>query len=203
MRRPSRFSSPRAVLLGVALGLILPLVVRPSTAQVEQRYVLGRTVTYASDTTPSLSKRDLVPALTSRRARRSAPAPSPLSAPSPRSNPDWTYVALPVFTGALGGAFGGLVGGLAGAEIGSTADCGSYDCLAYPLLGVVVGETVGLSSGVYLGTERRGSYILTLLGGAAGTAVALGVARGVDTPLALLAVPVVQFAVTIPIARSD
>jgi uncharacterized membrane protein len=112
-------------------------------------------------------------------------------------------VALPVFTGALGGGLGVLVGGLAGAGIGDAAECRSYDCLAYPILGAVVGETVGLSSGVYLATDRRGSYGLTLLGGAAATAVGLGVARAVDAPLALLAVPVVQFAVTIPIARSD
>jgi len=204
MRRPSRLSIPRATRLGVAFAIALQVfAVQESAAQVERRYVLGRTVTSASDTTPSLTKSDLLPALASRRARRgTSPLPS-LSGSSSHPSPDWTYVALPVFTGALGGGFGVLVGGLAGAGIGGAADCRSYGCLAYPLLGAVVGETVGLSSGVYLGTDRRDSYLLTLLGGAAGTAVGLGVARAVDAPLALLAVPIVQFAVTIPIARSD
>jgi hypothetical protein len=203
MRCPRRPLLPRAVLLGVALGLVFFLFARPSPAQVERRYVLGRTVTYAYEATPSLTKSDLVPALASRSPRRDASALSPLGAPSPRSSPDWTYVALPVFTGALGGALGGLVGGLAGAGVGEAAECTSFDCLAYPAFGAIVGETVGLSSGVYLGTDRRGSYALTLLGGMAGTAVGLGLVRAVDDPLALLAVPVVQFAVTIPIARSN
>jgi len=71
----------------------------------------------------------------------------------------------------------------------------------------VLGETVGLSSGVYLGTERRGSYLLTLLGGLATTVVVVGVGGDVvgsdADPLTLAAVPVLQLAITIPIAQSD
>jgi len=192
------------VVLGLLLGWTVHVVsAQPSAAQTDRPYLLEQPVSYEADTSPSLSKGDLVPALTPRGARRNASALSPIGGPAPRSSPDWTYVALPVFTGALGGALGGLVGGLAGAGIGEAAECTSFDCLAYPAFGAIVGETVGLSSGVYLGTDRRGSYALTLLGGMAGTAVGLGVVGAADDPLALLAVPVVQFAVTIPIARSD
>jgi hypothetical protein len=121
---------------------------------------------------------------------------------------DWTHVAVPAVTGVLGGGLGILVGGAAGAAIAEARSCTSFACgFGYPLLGALAGETVGLSSGVYLGTERRGSFPLTLLGGLATTVVVLGVGGDVvghdANTLTLIALPALQLAVTIPIARSD
>jgi hypothetical protein len=117
-------------------------------------------------------------------------------------------VAVPAVAGVLGGGLGLLLGGVAGAAIAEARRCTSFACgFGYPLLGAAVGETVGLSSGVYLGTERRGSYLLTLLGGLATTVVVVGVGGnlvGSDAdPLTLAAVPVLQLAITILIAQSD
>lgn len=75
-------------------------------------------------------------------------------------------------------------------------------CIGGPILGGIIGETVGLSSGVYLDTEQRDSYLLTLLGGAFGAALAIGLANATDSPVVLALRPVVQLGVTIPIARS-
>lgn len=230
MRRSGCRAPPSGLLLGV-VPLLLAIqfsAAWPSEAQTERRYVLGQVITHNSADPPSISRGDFVvgSGLESGadRAARSGLAAvpgsptnteneasgAPLSIrPLPRTGFNWTHVAVPVSTGILGGGLGLLVGGAVGAAVIEVSNCRSWGCLGYPILGAAVGETVGLSSGVYLGTtlstRRRGSYILTLLGGVATTALALGVGGDVvghdADPLTLAAVPVLQLAVTIPIAR--
>ena len=209
MTLPRLHPSPTGTLVGVAALLFAVLLgsARPSAAQTEGRYVLGETVSYDAGERPSLSQDDFVAAPDASTARRSG-APSSLPNRPPRPDVAWIHVAVPAVTGVLGGGLGLLLGGVAGAVIAEVRGCTSFACgLGYPLLGAAVGETVGLSSGVYLGTERRGSYLLTLLGGLATTVVVVGVGGnlvGSDAdPLTLAAVPVLQLAITIPIAQSD
>jgi hypothetical protein len=210
MTLPRLHPSPTGTLVGVAALLFAVLLgsARSSTAQTERRYVLGKTVSYDAGERPSLSASDFVAAPDASTARRSgAPSPRPHRPPL-RPDMDWTHVAVPAVAGVLGGGLGILVGGAAGAAIAEARSCTSFACgFGYPLLGALAGETVGLSSGVYLGTERRGSYLLTLLGGTAATVLVVGVGGdlvGSDADLpTLLALPTLQLAATIPIARSD
>ena len=133
---------------------------------------------------------------------RTQPKPAHWSvAPRPASSSG--NLLAPIGLGVVGGALGLFAGGVIGAGLAEEANCNSLGCaLGYPILGGIVGETVGLSSGVYVGTRQRGSYLLTLLGGAFGTAVAAGLADATDSPAALVLGPVVQLGITIPIARS-
>jgi len=212
MTLPRLHPSPTGTLVGVAALLFAVLLgsARPSAAQTEGRYVLGETASYDAGERPSLSQDDFVAAPDASTAPgRASGALSPRPQRPPlRPDIDWTHVAVPAVTGVLGGGLGLLLGGVAGAAIAEVRGCTSFACgLGYPLLGAAVGETVGLSSGVYLGTERRGSYLLTLLGGLATTVVVVGVGGnlvGSDAdPLTLAAVPVLQLAITILIAQSD
>lgn len=187
MSRPCCLPPSSGLLLSFTFPLLIVwlLSVDPSAAQTERRYILGETISYSSEKTPALSRSDFVAA----------------------PDVDWTHVAVPAFTGVVGGGLGLFFGAGAGVVFAEASGCTSLGCIGYSVLGAAVGETVGLSSGVYLGTERRGSYLLTLLGGLATTAVVLGVGSDVvgddAITLTLIALPILQLATTIPIARSD
>ena len=182
-----------------ALGLLsFAWMVSSSIAQSDRRYVLGETVSFERDGRASPERRDFVG-----RGRGTNPplGRRPTRPGAPRADSTSNGLFPPIALGLVGGTVGLLAGGFAGAGLAEASDCDALGCLAYPLLGGVIGEAVGLSSGVHLGTER-GNYLTTLLGGALGTAVGLGVVRATDEPRALALVPVVQLGVAIPIARA-
>lgn len=201
----------RVVVLGVAS---LVLLVQPSTAQSERRAVLGTSISVDVKTRTSLDRSDFVgpplrgtPHLSERIPPISGALARPSAAPErimPRLDSTSDNVWDPVGLGLLSGAFGLFAGGLIGSSLAETNGCHSPGCALGPFIrGAIVGETAGLSSGVYFGTERRGSYLLTLLGGALGSAVTVGLATASDRPETLLLGPVLQFGITIPIARAD
>jgi hypothetical protein len=199
-------------LVGISSLLVLGLIAPSSAAQSERSYVLGESVSFDAETTQSLEKEDFVPGL--EEGRRSTGELVRLSSTRgksagtqlnvlPRSNSTTANVIAPIGLGVVGGAAGLFGGGIVGVSLSGASNCDSFCGLGYMFYGALIGETVGLSSGVYLGTERRGSYLLTLLGGALGTAGVIALASQVDGPALLVAGPAVQLAVTIPIARSS
>jgi hypothetical protein len=197
-------------LIGLTLFALL-VVVPSSAAQSQQRYVLGTTVSFNEETQISLERKDFVgrPSSTTHLEEHPYTAAqrthSKIFSPGgiPRGDSTPGHLLAPIGLGVAGGALGLLAGGTVGTEIAEGADCSGMLCgLSNLVYGALIGETVGLSSGVYLGTKRRGSYLLTVLGGTLGTAAVVTLAGATDSPEMLLLGPVVQFGVTIPIARS-
>ncbi len=202
----------RFCLVGISSLLVLGLIAPSSAAQSERSYVLGESVSFDGEKTLSLEKRDFVGTLEGRSHSTEQLGITSLDerlVASTRRNvarrPDSTStnVLAPIGLGVVGGAVGSFAGGLAGISLAGASNCDSFCGLGYMFYGALVGEMVGLSTGVYLGTKRGGNYLLTLLGGAVGTVGAIGLASQVDGPGLLVAGPAMQLAVTIPIAQSS
>lgn len=200
-------SCSRLAVLGL---LFVSLGVQSSTAQSERRHVLGETISFDVEKRASLKRSDFLGK--PRDMNRMGGTPSASSGDgthpqiarrsvAPNSNSTSQSLLAPIGLGLVGGTVGLLAGGVVGGQLAKGTNCNSLGCLSYPFLGALIGETIGLSSGVHLGTNES-NYLLTLLGGALGTTVALGLANATDSPEALILGPAVQLGVTIPIARS-
>lgn len=200
--------------LPILLFLVLALAIRPSRAQTSQRDDLSATGSFPLPEEPSLEKSDFVaaPNPPDRSLRSVGMIPEargrtlsralrrPVIAPDTVSN---SGLFAPIALGITGGTFGFFAGAATGSAIAEASACDSWGCgLGYPILGAVAGEAAGLSSGVYLGTDRRGRYLVTLAVGSISALVGLALVNATDSPVALLGVPVLQLAVTIPAARS-
>ena len=196
--------------LAILCLLVLAPVIQGSSAQSDQRYILGTHVSFDVEPTQEPDT-DIATTAPLKPGRFDGALSAP---PSPRtrslstrwigaSNSTSTTLLAPIGLGIVGGTVGFLAGGVFGLQLAEATNCNSWGCaLGYPYLGALIGETIGLSSGVYVGTDG-GSYLLTLLGGTLGSAVALSLANSTDSPQVLIAAPVIQLAVTIPIAQSN
>lgn len=197
--------------VAVLVLIFLGVASQSAPAQSEGRYVLEERTSFQQRQAPSLETSDFVGrgalnreygntiALHVGRASLTSVRPSIVR----RADTSSANLLAPIGLGLGVGAAGLLVGSVVGVGLVYLSDCDSFGCgLGYPLLGGMVGETVGLSLGVYWGTERPASYLRVLLGGALGTAVAMALARWTQSPDANLVAPVLQLAFTIPIARS-
>ena len=111
--------------------------------------------------------------------------------------------------GGLGlGAAGFLAGGGAAFYVADRS-CSPYDdCCppAYGLVGAAAGASLGMALGVHLGNDRRGSYFLDALTGAAvwGLGIAVTAGSGWDESASLMAtlIPVAQITATVAVERS-
>jgi hypothetical protein len=97
----------------------------------------------------------------------------------------------------LAGAFGALA-------ITNRGTCSGEDCgLASFIIGGAIGESIGLAVGTHYGSRGRGNVALAALAstaiGAAGLAGAFAAERA--APVILIAVPIVQLAVTLAMER--
>ncbi len=111
--------------------------------------------------------------------------------------------------GGLGlGAVGFVAGGGAALYVADRF-CSPYDdyCpLGYGLVGAAAGASLGMALGVHLGNDRRGSYFIDALTGAAiwGLGIALTAGTGWDesAPLMAILIPVAQITATVAVERS-
>lgn len=204
VRCTSRVAVFGCILLGVAVQF--------SVAQSERRYVLGNETSFEVKATPSLERHGRTAGRIGlnwgRAARVTLHAGQDIKtgvrwASGPQADTSSANLLAPIGMGLGLGAVGFYAGGIIGVGVASTGDCDTFGCgLGYPILAAIVGESVGLSSGVYGGTRRRGSYLRTLLAGGVGAAVAMTLTNWTESPRALLAGPVLQLALTVPAARS-
>ncbi len=132
-------------------------------------------------------------------------APARLAAPLPAADGE---EADPFGVGAaalLGGVAGGAAGGLIGYYLsGGSRLCGDDNCgLFGGLLGVLVGEPLGMGIAAHVANGRRGNAVLDVLG-AAGTGYLLlaGASGTTRSGATIAAVAAVQIGVTVAIERS-
>lgn len=76
---------------------------------------------------------------------------------------------LMIAGGIVGGAAGAIVGGSVGWVAGSAANCYDFDCVAFLIVGMALGESAGVPLGVHLANGRQGN-----LGGGMALSYALG-----------------------------
>ena len=111
--------------------------------------------------------------------------------------------------GLLGGAVGVLVGGGAGAAIGGARDCDAeqWVCALHGLMaGAAIGTSLGIPWGTHLAGGRRGPVVASTLASLAVGAAGVAVMRGSHydppwTPIALVATPVAQLALSAALER--
>lgn len=106
-----------------------------------------------------------------------------------------------------GGLIGAMVGGLAGALVGvsieaaSTADCREWCGMAGGAFGFLAGETLGLSAGVHLGNDKRGSFALTALAAGAVFVGGIWLAESVPGVALVIAIPTTQLILATEVQR--
>lgn len=115
-------------------------------------------------------------------------------------------VSLPIVGGFVGAVAGAAVGGIMiGVPVLEEYGDPLTAVLVFPLAvaaGIVVGEPWGAACGVHIGNGRHGNPLPAILASVAVAAGGVGAAFAADDWRVLLAVPVVQVAVAVPIERS-
>lgn len=110
----------------------------------------------------------------------------------------------PIVAGMGGGAVVAVLGVAGGMVVAWASDCTEF-CEFYPLVGALVGESVGIPLGVHTATGGTTNLTrdlgLSALIGAAGSVIALTVPEpGLGLGLLFIGVPLVQVMVVAPAA---
>ena len=145
------------------------------------------------------------------RALREAPLLSSRTWPSPQDsvNHRQPHVSRPIVGGFVGAVVGAGAGGVLGGLWAGQQTAHDDPALLTGLVvlggivgGAALGEPWGAACGVHIGNRRRGNPLPALLASVAVAAGGVGAAFAADDWRVLLAIPVVQVAVAVPIERS-
>lgn len=116
-------------------------------------------------------------------------------------------VGKAVGIGALLGGVGFLAGGAAGFAISRDCTSDEFCQVIGAFYGAAIGGTSGMALGVHLGNDRRGSFALDVLTGAAVWGLGIGIAAATDwnepvTWTAFIGVPIGQLAATVAVEQA-